>query len=60
MSSVAAGSALVVGAGEAHAENVALPDNFYAQPANLAAYAPGQIIRARGHVNPPLFADLRT
>lgn len=64
MSSVAAGSALVVGAGEAHAENVALPtplpDNFYAQPANLAAYAPGQIIRVRGHVNPPLFADLRT
>lgn len=64
MGSVAAGSALVVGAGEAHAENVALPtplpDNFYAQPANLAAYAPGQIIRVRGHVNPPLFADLRT
>lgn len=44
MGSVAAGPALVVGAGEAHAENVALPtplpDNFYAQPANLAAYAP--------------------
>ena len=37
-----------------------LPDNFYAQPANIAKYKPGQIIRVRGRANPPAFFDVRT
>ncbi|MDL9938411.1 lipase family protein [Gordonia sp. ABSL1-1] len=56
--------ALVANADHASAENVALPtplpDNFYSQPADIAKYTNGQIIRARTRPNPPAFFDIRT